>query len=694
MAILQNTGVRGYSHEVTQWLKYSLNVLTQAKKEYLFSTCAILAQYMDKCATCYPSQETIARRLKKDRRSTNKHIKQLEKLQLLELHKPTRRKVIYTGLYYESDKVTRGGLAHNARAWFEQSTDILIENDKASGISVIFALACCMDKYNKCHPSQETIVKITGKGKRTVVRYIKDLEDLNIIEIKKKKFGKNLYSGILKNTDINKTEETSIEGGEETQEHTHDAMYTYDDRPNATSDALNRPKEIDYIKRKYCNNTVQVENYSHLMKKIEKLEKTNEKQKQENEKINQKLDLILKLISDESTAKKYQNTPGGENHQENASKSKTETKTKTLTTQPITPTENTTLQDENQSKEIIHLTDEAVKFYNLFEALTPSQQTELTKEKQKANKIFQERKKIISKKQHEELTKQIEDIKQIIKIKNPEYKYFDKVNVSTYINGNNSLQLEVNTSFDKDVLNNNYYLQSYLMQKLGVAVSIVYRNKTYSPALPSTQTIHGVNEEIERLSQLETVYNPKSKKHYLLTEEQQKTKTQLMEYIEEMHENPTALIYGTNGTGKTMLLNALLKEIAHASSLLDKSFYAKILNFRTLYNDYLTEDPASKYKFFDKVKKYHFLVIDEIPQHFTDAEKKVFSDLITYRHENKQRTFLISNHNYKELTKNGTSKELRTVLDRVKVFTLETPSMRQTANLTAIRNISTVNAIL
>lgn len=79
---------------------------------------------------------------------------------------------------------------------FTQVPNFILENEKIStGAKLTYAM---MLRYawsdTKCFPGQKTLADDAGMGQRSVVRYIKELEDKGFITIKRRGLGKvNVY---------------------------------------------------------------------------------------------------------------------------------------------------------------------------------------------------------------------------------------------------------------------------------------------------------------------------------------------------------------------------------------------------------------------------------------------------------------------------------------------------------------------
>ena len=88
------------------------------------------------------------------------------------------------------------------RGWFWVENELIDRTDLSFEVkSMYMILARFADNEGKCFPSIEKLAEIIGKDKRTVIRYIKKLEEKGLIE-KRRRFNQtNIY--YLKNADSN-----------------------------------------------------------------------------------------------------------------------------------------------------------------------------------------------------------------------------------------------------------------------------------------------------------------------------------------------------------------------------------------------------------------------------------------------------------------------------------------------------------
>ena len=88
------------------------------------------------------------------------------------------------------------------RGWFWIENELIDRTDLSFEVkSMYMILARFADNEGKCFPSIEKLAEIIGKDKRTVIRYIKKLEEKGLIE-KRRRFNQtNIY--YLKNADFN-----------------------------------------------------------------------------------------------------------------------------------------------------------------------------------------------------------------------------------------------------------------------------------------------------------------------------------------------------------------------------------------------------------------------------------------------------------------------------------------------------------
>ena len=86
--------------------------------------------------------------------------------------------------------------------WFWLENDLVDREDITAMEKLIYMLlARYADKDGKCFPSQEKLCKVTGiKDYRTIVKYLKQLEEKGLIDIKKTNGKVNVY--YLKNVNI------------------------------------------------------------------------------------------------------------------------------------------------------------------------------------------------------------------------------------------------------------------------------------------------------------------------------------------------------------------------------------------------------------------------------------------------------------------------------------------------------------
>ena len=79
--------------------------------------------------------------------------------------------------------------------WFWLENDLVDREDITAMEKLIYMLlARYADKEGKCFPSQEKLCKVTGiKDYRTIVKYLKQLEEKELIEIKKNNGKVNVY---------------------------------------------------------------------------------------------------------------------------------------------------------------------------------------------------------------------------------------------------------------------------------------------------------------------------------------------------------------------------------------------------------------------------------------------------------------------------------------------------------------------
>ena len=88
------------------------------------------------------------------------------------------------------------------KGWFWVENELIDRTDLSFEVkSMYMILARFADAEGKCFPSVEKLAEIIGKDKRTVIRYMKKLEEKGLIE-KKRRFNQtNIY--YLKNVALN-----------------------------------------------------------------------------------------------------------------------------------------------------------------------------------------------------------------------------------------------------------------------------------------------------------------------------------------------------------------------------------------------------------------------------------------------------------------------------------------------------------
>lgn len=152
------------------------------------------------------------------------------------------------------------------RGWFWVENELIDRTDLSFEVkSMYMILARFADNEGKCFPSIEKLAEIIGKDKRTVIRYIKKLEEKGLIE-KKRRFNQtNVYC--LKNVAFNSDKNDS------------DKAVTSLDDTGVTSDSdknvnLKRPIEKDPIKNTQYKEKYKKEKLNNLECFVNSLEKT------------------------------------------------------------------------------------------------------------------------------------------------------------------------------------------------------------------------------------------------------------------------------------------------------------------------------------------------------------------------------------------------------------------------------------
>ena len=134
------------------------------------------------------------------------------------------------------------------RGWFWIENELIDRTDLSFEVkSMYMILARFADNEGKCFPSVEKLAEIIGKDKRTVIRYIKKLEEKGLIE-KRRRFNQtNIY--YLKNADSN-SDKIDNDKNDSDKDVTSlgDTGVTSDSDKNVN---LKRPIEKDPIKNTY-----------------------------------------------------------------------------------------------------------------------------------------------------------------------------------------------------------------------------------------------------------------------------------------------------------------------------------------------------------------------------------------------------------------------------------------------------------
>ena len=146
------------------------------------------------------------------------------------------------------------------RGWFWVENELIDRTDLSFEVkSMYMILARFADNEGKCFPSVEKLAEIIGKDKRTVIRYIKKLEEKGLIE-KRRRFNQtNIY--YLKNADFN-SDKIVNDKNDSDKDVTSlgDTSVTYNSDKNVN---LKRPIEKDPIKNTHVVvnkiNTIQQE---------------------------------------------------------------------------------------------------------------------------------------------------------------------------------------------------------------------------------------------------------------------------------------------------------------------------------------------------------------------------------------------------------------------------------------------------
>ena len=146
------------------------------------------------------------------------------------------------------------------RGWFWVENELIDRTDLSFEVkSMYMILARFADNEGKCFPSVEKLAEIIGKDKRTVIRYIKKLEEKGLIE-KRRRFNQtNIY--YLKNVAFNSDKiDNDKNDSDKDVTSLDDTGVTYNSDKNVN---LKRPIEKDPIKNTHVVvnkiNTIQQE---------------------------------------------------------------------------------------------------------------------------------------------------------------------------------------------------------------------------------------------------------------------------------------------------------------------------------------------------------------------------------------------------------------------------------------------------
>ena len=157
------------------------------------------------------------------------------------------------------------------RGWFWIENGLIDRTDLSFEVkSMYMILARFADSEGKCFPSIEKLAEIIGKDKRTVIRYIKKLEEKGLVE-KQRRFNQtNIY--YLKNADSNSDKIDN-------DKNDSDKVVTSLDDTGVTSDSdknvnLKKPIEKYPIKNTQYKEKYKKEKLSNLECFINSLEKT------------------------------------------------------------------------------------------------------------------------------------------------------------------------------------------------------------------------------------------------------------------------------------------------------------------------------------------------------------------------------------------------------------------------------------
>lgn len=102
--------------------------------------------------------------------------------------------------FKDRNLIVKGADIATQRGWTGVPNFILESREISTGAKLTYAMLL---KYareqDECFPGQDTLAQEMGNGERSVRRWLKELEDVGLISIKKKGQGKpNLYTVFLK----------------------------------------------------------------------------------------------------------------------------------------------------------------------------------------------------------------------------------------------------------------------------------------------------------------------------------------------------------------------------------------------------------------------------------------------------------------------------------------------------------------
>jgi DNA replication protein DnaC len=129
-----------------------------------------------------------------------------------------------------------------------------------------------------------------------------------------------------------------------------------------------------------------------------------------------------------------------------------------------------------------------------------------------------------------------------------------------------------------------------------------------------------------------------SKYELVGTEEQKSKQVKLIQYLRGMN---SVIMYGNNGTGKTLLAYASMRD------KIEKGYspiYITFLDLMTIIKESYGTNGASPIRLIEEYKRCDYLVIDEIDKSYgTTNEFLILNQIVNARYSNRKPMVLISN---------------------------------------------------